>query len=167
MLLLFLYSLGVFDINFLLLIALFEYLCFMANLSCVWSQHYKNFQDDVLLKLEDLISKYPQCFVLFFANCIMNCLDASPRLISLTKSLEIIILDNPSCILLAFLTFLVSFGHFLFHRFRISLFARWKQRGMFAMCMWVVQLLLILSNMDSVFIYVPEYYLEALVNRQL
>ncbi|XP_057749273.1 E3 ubiquitin-protein ligase RKP [Arachis stenosperma] len=48
--------------------------------------------------------------------------------------------------------------------FRISLFARWKQRGMFALCMWVVQLLLVLSNMDSVFVYVPEYYLEALVD---
>lgn len=33
------------------------------------------------------------------------------------------------------------------------------------MCMWVAQLLLVLSNMDSVFIYIPEYYLEALVNK--
>ncbi|XP_050876787.1 E3 ubiquitin-protein ligase RKP isoform X2 [Lathyrus oleraceus] len=48
--------------------------------------------------------------------------------------------------------------------YRISLLSRWKQRGMYAMCMWVVQLLLVLSNMDSVFIYTPEYYLEALVD---
>ncbi|KAI4345187.1 hypothetical protein L6164_012334 [Bauhinia variegata] len=48
--------------------------------------------------------------------------------------------------------------------YRISLFSRWKQRGMYAMCMWVVQLLLVLSKMDSVFIYIPEYYLEALVD---
>jgi hypothetical protein len=54
---------------------------------------------------------------------------------------------------------------FLLYRYRISLLARWKQRGMYAMCMWVVQLLLVLSNMDSVFIYTPEYYLEALVNK--
>ncbi|KAF7840013.1 E3 ubiquitin-protein ligase RKP [Senna tora] len=48
--------------------------------------------------------------------------------------------------------------------YRIALFSRWKQRGMYAMCMWVVQLLLVLSKMDSVFIYIPEYYLEALVD---
>ncbi|XP_014489986.1 E3 ubiquitin-protein ligase RKP [Vigna radiata var. radiata] len=48
--------------------------------------------------------------------------------------------------------------------YRISLFSRWKQRGMYAMCMWVVQLLLVLSNMDSVFVYIPEYYLGALVD---
>ncbi|WOG97343.1 hypothetical protein DCAR_0416683 [Daucus carota subsp. sativus] len=48
--------------------------------------------------------------------------------------------------------------------YRISLCARWKQRGMYATCMWIVQLLLILSKMDSVFIYIPEYYLETLVD---
>ncbi|KAI5395757.1 hypothetical protein KIW84_062075 [Lathyrus oleraceus] len=48
--------------------------------------------------------------------------------------------------------------------YRISLLSRWKQRGMYAMCMWVVQLLLVLSSMGSVFIYTPEYYLEALVD---
>jgi Kip1 ubiquitination-promoting complex protein 1 len=48
--------------------------------------------------------------------------------------------------------------------FRISLFSRWKQRGMYALCMWVVQLLLVLSKMDSVFVYIPEFYLESLVN---
>ncbi|RZR94854.1 hypothetical protein BHM03_00023611 [Ensete ventricosum] len=48
--------------------------------------------------------------------------------------------------------------------YRISLFSRWKQRGMYATCMWVVELLLVLSNTDSVFCYVPEFYLESLVN---
>ncbi|KAL8134059.1 hypothetical protein AgCh_009217 [Apium graveolens] len=48
--------------------------------------------------------------------------------------------------------------------YRISLCARWKQRGMYATCMWIVQLLLVLSKMDPVFIYVPEYYLETLVD---
>lgn len=52
----------------------------------------------------------------------------------------------------------------LLYRFRISLFSRWKQRGMYALCMWVVQLLLVLSKMDSVFVYIPEFYLESLVN---
>lgn len=47
---------------------------------------------------------------------------------------------------------------------RISLFARWKLRGMYAACMWIVQLLLVLSKRDSVFIYIPEFYLEALVD---
>ncbi|XP_021887448.1 LOW QUALITY PROTEIN: E3 ubiquitin-protein ligase RKP [Carica papaya] len=48
--------------------------------------------------------------------------------------------------------------------YRISLSSRWKQRGMYAMCMWTVQLLLVLSKVDSVFIYIPEFYLEALVD---
>nr|GMC63097.1 E3 ubiquitin-protein ligase RKP [Ipomoea batatas] len=48
--------------------------------------------------------------------------------------------------------------------YRISLFSQWKQRGMYAACMWIVQLLLILSKVDSIFIYVPEYYLETLVD---
>ncbi|KAE8696236.1 E3 ubiquitin-protein ligase RKP [Hibiscus syriacus] len=48
--------------------------------------------------------------------------------------------------------------------YRVSLFSRWKQRGMYATCMWVVQLLLVLSRLDSVFIYIPEFYLEALVD---
>lgn len=48
--------------------------------------------------------------------------------------------------------------------YRISLFSRWKQRGMYAACMWIVQLLLVLSKVDSVFVYIPEYYLEALVD---
>nr|XP_043631994.1 E3 ubiquitin-protein ligase RKP [Erigeron canadensis] len=48
--------------------------------------------------------------------------------------------------------------------YRISLFARWKQRGMYATCIWIVQLLLVLSKMDLVFGYVPEFYLETLVD---
>ncbi|XVF17147.1 hypothetical protein REPUB_Repub10bG0094400 [Reevesia pubescens] len=48
--------------------------------------------------------------------------------------------------------------------YRVSLFSRWKQRGMYATCMWIVQLLLVLSKLGSVFIYIPEFYLEALVD---
>ncbi|WOL11534.1 hypothetical protein Cni_G20297 [Canna indica] len=48
--------------------------------------------------------------------------------------------------------------------YRISLFSRWKQRGMYATCMWVVELLLVLSNSDSIFCFVPEFYLESLVD---
>lgn len=48
--------------------------------------------------------------------------------------------------------------------YRISLFSRWKQRGMYATCMWIVQLLLVLSRVDSVFVYIPEFYLEVLVD---
>ncbi|XP_076898856.1 E3 ubiquitin-protein ligase RKP-like [Bidens hawaiensis] len=48
--------------------------------------------------------------------------------------------------------------------YRISLFSSWKQRGMYATCIWLVQLLLVLSKMDSVFSYVPEFYIETLVD---
>ncbi|XP_024970300.1 E3 ubiquitin-protein ligase RKP isoform X3 [Cynara cardunculus var. scolymus] len=48
--------------------------------------------------------------------------------------------------------------------YRITLFARWKQRGMYAACIWIVQLLLALSKMDLVFCYIPEFYLETLVD---
>ncbi|KAG7983064.1 hypothetical protein I3843_04G085400 [Carya illinoinensis] len=48
--------------------------------------------------------------------------------------------------------------------YRISLFSQWKQRGMYAMCMWIVQLLLVLSKVDSLFFYIPEFYLETLVD---
>ncbi|KAF5765376.1 putative transcription factor C2H2 family [Helianthus annuus] len=48
--------------------------------------------------------------------------------------------------------------------YRVSLFARWKQRGMYATCIWIVQLLLVLSKNDLVFSYVPEFYLETLVD---
>lgn len=53
----------------------------------------------------------------------------------------------------------------LFYRYRISLFSQWKQRGMYAACMWIVQLLLVVSKVDSVFLYIPEFYLETLVHR--
>ncbi|KAI3842213.1 hypothetical protein MKW98_026003 [Papaver atlanticum] len=48
--------------------------------------------------------------------------------------------------------------------YRISLFSNWKQRGMYAVCMWIAQFLLVVSKMDSVFTYIPEYYLETLVD---
>ncbi|WCJ31794.1 E3 ubiquitin-protein ligase RKP [Euphorbia peplus] len=48
--------------------------------------------------------------------------------------------------------------------YRISLFSRWKQRGMYATCMWLVQLLLVFSRVDLLFIYIPEFYLETLVD---
>ncbi|XP_047325557.1 E3 ubiquitin-protein ligase RKP-like [Impatiens glandulifera] len=48
--------------------------------------------------------------------------------------------------------------------YRISLLSRWKQRGMYAACMWIVQLLLTLSNADPLFAYIPEFYLETMVD---
>lgn len=48
--------------------------------------------------------------------------------------------------------------------YRVSLFSRWKQRGMYATCMWVVEMLLVLSNAGSIFLYVPEFYMESLVD---
>ncbi|KAL7104483.1 hypothetical protein ACP275_08G247800 [Erythranthe tilingii] len=48
--------------------------------------------------------------------------------------------------------------------YRLSLFSRWKQRGIYAACMWIVQLLLVLSKEDSIFSYIPEYYLETVVD---
>ncbi|KAJ7543067.1 hypothetical protein O6H91_09G024000 [Diphasiastrum complanatum] len=48
--------------------------------------------------------------------------------------------------------------------YRVCLLSRWKQRGMYATCMWVVQLLLELSKSDRVFSYVPEFYIETLVD---
>ncbi|KAK8966827.1 E3 ubiquitin-protein ligase RKP [Platanthera guangdongensis] len=42
--------------------------------------------------------------------------------------------------------------------YRVSLFSRWKQRGMYATCMWVVEMLLVFSNAGSIFLYVPELY---------
>ena len=53
---------------------------------------------------------------------------------------------------------------FLF-RYKVSLFSKWKQKGMFATCMWIVQLLLVLSDNDSLFSFVPEYYVETLVSK--
>jgi len=43
------------------------------------------------------------------------------------------------------------------------MFARWKLRGMYATCMWLVQLLLMLSKQDPLFSYIPEFYVETLV----
>lgn len=74
-----------------------------------------------------------------------------------------LILLYVSCILL-FHNFCNLFGIREYCRYRISLFSRWKQRGMYATCMWVVELLLVLSNSDTCFCYVPEFYLESLVN---
>lgn len=69
------------------------------------------------------------------------------------------------CLVYCFSTVSDSISLFIvLYRYRISLFSRWKQRGMYATCMWVVQLLLVLSKVDSVFIYIPEFYLEALVS---
>lgn len=48
--------------------------------------------------------------------------------------------------------------------YRATLFSQWKQRGMYATCMWVVELLLVLSNSNSMFHYVPEFYVESLVD---
>lgn len=66
--------------------------------------------------------------------------------------------------ILLFHNFCNLFGIWEYCRYRISLFSRWKQRGMYATCMWVVELLLVLSNSDTCFCYVPEFYLESLVN---
>lgn len=35
---------------------------------------------------------------------------------------------------------------------------------MYAACMWIVQLLLTLSNSDPLFVYIPEFYLETMVD---
>ncbi|KAK4765336.1 hypothetical protein SAY86_026426 [Trapa natans] len=48
--------------------------------------------------------------------------------------------------------------------YRVLMFSRWKQRGMYATCMWTVQLLLAFSRVDTLFLYVPEYYIESLVD---
>eukprot|EP00249_Psilotum_nudum_P024720 c29275_g1_i2 orf=485-4546(+) len=48
--------------------------------------------------------------------------------------------------------------------YRVSLFSRWKQRGMYATCMWISQLLLLLSKKDVLFSFVPEYYVETLLD---
>lgn len=52
----------------------------------------------------------------------------------------------------------------LLFRYRVSLFSKWKQRGMYATCMWIVQLLLQLSKKDRIFRYIPEFYVETLVS---
>ncbi|XP_024400550.1 E3 ubiquitin-protein ligase RKP [Physcomitrium patens] len=48
--------------------------------------------------------------------------------------------------------------------YRVTMFARWKLRGMYATCIWVAQLLLVLSKKDSIFSFVPEFYVETLVD---
>ncbi|KAL6657002.1 hypothetical protein ACP70R_004782 [Stipagrostis hirtigluma subsp. patula] len=48
--------------------------------------------------------------------------------------------------------------------YRATLFSPWKQRGMYATCMWVVELLLVLSESKIIFPYVPEFYVESLVD---
>uniref|UniRef100_A0A7I4BXX7 RING-type E3 ubiquitin transferase n=1 Tax=Physcomitrium patens TaxID=3218 RepID=A0A7I4BXX7_PHYPA len=48
--------------------------------------------------------------------------------------------------------------------YRVTMFARWKLRGMYATCMWLVQLLLVLSKRDPLFSYVPEFYVETLMD---
>lgn len=48
--------------------------------------------------------------------------------------------------------------------YRVTMFARWKLRGMYATCMWLVQLLLVLSKRDPLFSFVPEFYVETLVD---
>ncbi|CAA6659544.1 unnamed protein product [Spirodela intermedia] len=47
---------------------------------------------------------------------------------------------------------------------RASLSSPWKQRGTYALCVWVVELLVVLSRDDSHFAYVPEFYLETVVD---
>eukprot|EP00252_Welwitschia_mirabilis_P021316 TRINITY_DN5440_c0_g1_i1.p1 TRINITY_DN5440_c0_g1~~TRINITY_DN5440_c0_g1_i1.p1 ORF type:complete len:1320 (-),score=231.72 TRINITY_DN5440_c0_g1_i1:184-4143(-) len=48
--------------------------------------------------------------------------------------------------------------------YRVTLLSRWKQRGMYATCMWLSQLLLLLSKKENIFLYVPEFYVETLVD---
>ncbi|KAL5198175.1 hypothetical protein ABZP36_001687 [Zizania latifolia] len=48
--------------------------------------------------------------------------------------------------------------------YRATIFSSWKQRGMYATCMWVVELLLVLSDSFSTFNYIPEFYVKSLVD---
>ncbi|XP_002974307.2 E3 ubiquitin-protein ligase RKP [Selaginella moellendorffii] len=48
--------------------------------------------------------------------------------------------------------------------YRVCLLSKWKQRGMYATCMWVAQLLVTISKKDACFSYVPEFYIETLVD---
>eukprot|EP00898_Chlorokybus_atmophyticus_P004629 jgi/Chlat1/5167/Chrsp33S05151 len=47
--------------------------------------------------------------------------------------------------------------------YRVTLFGRWKQQGMYACCGFIVQLLLAASKRNRLFSYVPEFYVETLV----
>ena len=73
------------------------------------------------------------------------------------------LLNQLSCLILfcSCLCFLLKFSF----RYKVSLFSKWKQRGMFATCMWIVQLLLVLSGKDTIFAFVPEYYIDTLVSK--
>ncbi|KAJ0686283.1 hypothetical protein HanLR1_Chr11g0413021 [Helianthus annuus] len=62
-----------------------------------------------------------------------------------------------------FLLLLELFYDLILLLYHVSLFASWKQRGMYAACICISQLLLVLSKMDLVFSYVTEFYLETLV----
>eukprot|EP00850_Spirogloea_muscicola_P003185 SM000012S25447 [mRNA] locus=s12:1115664:1123627:- [translate_table: standard] len=48
--------------------------------------------------------------------------------------------------------------------YRVTCFATWKQEAMYATCIWIVKLLMALSKSGDVFAYVPEYYLETMVD---
>eukprot|EP00245_Coleochaete_scutata_P018512 TRINITY_DN967_c1_g2_i1.p1 TRINITY_DN967_c1_g2~~TRINITY_DN967_c1_g2_i1.p1 ORF type:complete len:984 (+),score=172.68 TRINITY_DN967_c1_g2_i1:39-2954(+) len=48
--------------------------------------------------------------------------------------------------------------------YRVSLFGRWKQEGMYYACVWIVQLLLATSAAGNIFSYVPECYVETLID---
>ncbi|XP_078432636.1 E3 ubiquitin-protein ligase RKP isoform X2 [Wolffia australiana] len=48
--------------------------------------------------------------------------------------------------------------------YRASLYSWWKQRGTYALCVWVAELLAVLSHDDLHFAYIPEFYLETLVD---
>lgn len=48
--------------------------------------------------------------------------------------------------------------------YRVTLFSWWKLRGMYASCMWIVELLLTLSKDDTLFSYIPQFYIDALVD---
>ncbi|MFS7952659.1 putative ubiquitin conjugation factor E4, core [Helianthus anomalus] len=63
-----------------------------------------------------------------------------------------------------FLLLLELFYDLILLLYHVSFFSSWKQRGMYATCICICQLLLVLSKMDLVFSYVPEFYLETLVD---
>lgn len=48
--------------------------------------------------------------------------------------------------------------------YRVALFSKWKQEGIYASCVWIVQLLLATSRRGVLFSYVPEFYVETLVD---
>lgn len=48
--------------------------------------------------------------------------------------------------------------------YKMVLFSRWKQEHIFKTCLYCVRLLLVAGEHDKVFAYVPEFYLDALVD---